>query len=224
MKRRCAGRRKDQSVRPALRKRAAFRQWPRVDEPKERWRCFLMEGKDKAKGALFASSWRVLSLCVGLLGDIERLRPFPREGKALSGQKVLLCFEVHRALCSGHPRSLARPLSLTQTNTSWGEGRGRRDSVGKAVSANCLLDFRRNSPRSGRTTPFPTIPSRFPDAGKQQEASPALPVRHGGKKKREKGERAAGRGPAHLSGPRFLPCHARHRSLRRSHPTPSLHC
>lgn len=82
----CAERSKDKSIRPALRKKAAFRQWLRDDEPKERWRCSLMEGKDKAKGALFASSWRVLSLCAGLLGDIERLRPFPREGKACQGE------------------------------------------------------------------------------------------------------------------------------------------
>lgn len=73
--------------------------------------------------------------------------------------------ELHRALCSGHPRSLARPLFLTQTNTSWGEGRGRRDSVGKAMSANCLLDFRRNSPRSRRATPFPTPQAAFPTRG-----------------------------------------------------------
>lgn len=100
--------------------------------------AFLLDGrKTRRRGALFASSWRVLSLCAGLLGEVERLRSFPREGEAVRAKGTFV-LELHRALCSSHPRSFARPHAHQHQR---GEGRGRRDSVGKAMSATAFFTF-----------------------------------------------------------------------------------
>lgn len=112
--------------------------------------AFLLDGrKTRRRGDLFASSWRVLSLCAGLLREVERLRPFPREGEAVRAKGTFV-LELHRALCTSHPRSFARPHAHQHQR---GEGRGRRDSVGKAMSATAFFTFLETLRAAGASCP-----------------------------------------------------------------------